>query len=430
MPSALQSAFVIGAQADIAWELVFEEDGTSLTNWTQVSGSWTVSDGLRVDTTGGGYGRLKFNTAVDDVMGTVWALEAELKMEADSVGSDAPFGPLVYWSGSGSGAPTGQLFKAGGGAGTKQIRGEFDAVSSLLGAFTPSPTWAFDAWHKLTLVGVGAQIEISLDDNLVGFFHATNLGFTAPRYVGFVVNNCKAHVRNVKLWHLPIQDAAAAITIGAGGVSFYSPLDEPPGTPDAFDDEFDDSTSLSDWTAFGTGTLATEDVDTTVPGRLYLAMTAGADSNPTGRYKAISTTGTYLVKIGATSGRENYHRCGCVYILPAGAITGSSPCLILGWVYAGSLNVELDRHSALATYQDQPFQGGVWGRLPALYARIAFASATSVTVDYSPDGIVWARAVTAYNPGWNMDKIGYGVSKENGGSTGFEVTFDYFRKIA
>jgi hypothetical protein len=206
----------------------------------------------------------------------------------------------------------------------------------------------------------------------------------------------------------------------------YSPADTPPGSPDTFDDEFTDSTSLSDWTAYGDA-LDIEDIDTTITGRLYAQRTYSGSANAkvSGRYKAISTSGTYDVAIGRAQGNGN-GRSGCVVILGTGTISDSSPVALFGWIQ-GSSTLQLVRHSALATWAENVTSLSI--AYPKLYLRLKFNSATSVDLSYSLDGIVWHSFQSAYNPGWNMDKIGWGISTEGATISSF-CTYDWFRKVA
>lgn len=226
-------------------------------------------------------------------------------------------------------------------------------------------------------------------------------------------------------------DGAPGISTGGG---WFSPVDAPPASPNAFDDEFTSSGSLSGWTAFGQTNTVT-DINTTVPGRLYVHRNANIGGAKTGGYyKAISTSGTYLVKCGATNARENYHRGNVVCILPTGAISDSSPVVQIGQFYVNGLDIVATRMSDLSTYATTVFDFGSAGtvgeRPAALYVKLKFNSATSVDIDISHDGIAWMSGVTAYNPGWNMDKIGWGVSEESGTTYPVTTSWDYFRKIA
>lgn len=224
------------------------------------------------------------------------------------------------------------------------------------------------------------------------------------------------------------EDLAGAL--GGGGVG-GSPVDIPPETPDAFDDEFDDSASLSDWTVFGDA-YTTEDINTTIPGRLYLFRSAGANSKNSGRYKAIPAfPSTFLVKQGAGAARENYHRGNSVVVLPTGTITDSSPCWEIGQTWADQHMVNWSRMSNLSSFATGGSVG--WGqfRPAALYIRISFVNNRSLKAEWSMDGIAWLTILgPGYDPGWDMDKIGWTTTKESGGTYPVQTSIDYFRRIA
>jgi hypothetical protein len=186
------------------WTNAFTESGSSLANWTQDSGAWSVASGaFHVDATGGAATRLAFTVEQVLAQSSVFCLQADVMMEAASVGTDAPLGLLFHWSGTGSGAPTGQIFKAGAGAGTKQMRAEFDASAAILTAFTPSPTWAFDVYSKLRLVVTASVITMSLGDRLTAVWGiTTQQSYTTARKVGLVCNNSVCNFKNITLDYL------------------------------------------------------------------------------------------------------------------------------------------------------------------------------------------------------------------------------------
>ena len=202
-------------QGGVSWLNSFTESGASLANWTQVNGSWSVvSSALHVDTTGGAFGRLKFNTAQSDKQGGPWRFQADMMMESAGVASDAPMGLLFYWPGVASGSATYQLFKAGAGAGTKQARSEQDATAALITAFTPSPTWAFDVYQTFAVIGLGSQISGLLNGVQImqgrvgpgpGQGAGTNFyGHTESQFVGLVCNNAVCNFKNIRLDYLAL----------------------------------------------------------------------------------------------------------------------------------------------------------------------------------------------------------------------------------
>lgn len=200
------------------WTNSFTEDGSSLANWTQVSGTWSVVSGaFQVDTTGGTIARLKYNTRQDDFMGADFCLTAEMMMASAGVGSNAPMGFLPYWPGVTSGSPTLQLFKAGAGAGTKQARGEFDATTAVLAAFTPDPTWAFDVYQTVQLIGRGVSISLVLNGKYIASMNVglggaagvartsiPNVDVSTGHFIGLICNNAVVNFRNISLDYIAL----------------------------------------------------------------------------------------------------------------------------------------------------------------------------------------------------------------------------------
>lgn len=200
-----------------AWENSFTEDGSSLTNWTQVNGAWSVVSGaLHVNAGASTFGRLKYNTAQSNRQGGPWRLQAEMMMESAGIGTDAPMGFLFYWPGVATGSPTYQLFKAGAGAGTKQARSEMDATSARISAFTPSPTWAFDVYQTFAVIGYGSMISgllngVQIMQGLVGpgpgqaaGAAEDRYGHTESQFVGLICNNSTCNFKNIRLDYLSL----------------------------------------------------------------------------------------------------------------------------------------------------------------------------------------------------------------------------------
>jgi len=204
---ALQEAATFASSG--GWAAGLIEDGTSLTNWTQVNGSWSVVSGaFHVDATGGTVARLKYNTAADDWTQSMWVYEADVMMESSGLGTNPPIGLLVWWTGSGAGATSGEIFTAGS-ASARQIRVTAETTAIIVAATTPTVTWAPDVYSRLKLMLFGGKGQMSLDGHQVAFFDWTNafsggLGFSAPRYVGLHANLCKANFKNIALHYLSL----------------------------------------------------------------------------------------------------------------------------------------------------------------------------------------------------------------------------------
>jgi hypothetical protein len=202
-----------GAASSI-WTTQVSEDGSSLANWTQVSGSWSVVSGaFHVDTTGATIARLKYNTSLDQYMGGVWSWEADIKVNSASMGTNVPAGLLFYWPGAASGSPTIQLFTINGS--TFQVRGEQDATAARVDAFVPSPTWALDVYANLRIICFGTAVTFVLNGVLVGSStgdfgpgpgqtNRGDYGFTAAQFVGLICNNAIVDFKNIKFKYMAL----------------------------------------------------------------------------------------------------------------------------------------------------------------------------------------------------------------------------------
>lgn len=190
------------------WVISFSEDGSSLSNWTQDSGSWSVSqNSFLVNTTSGTEARLKLNTDQKSSLGTIAVYQVDIAIQSSGLVNNSFAGLLWYWSGSGSGGPVVELIYTSAGA-VHNVRSEFDAVSGLIPAFLPSTSWVEDVYITLKLVIVGASYEIWLAQNLIAsgiLWNAVDArGLLTKTFVGLCANNCNANFKNIKLSYLPM----------------------------------------------------------------------------------------------------------------------------------------------------------------------------------------------------------------------------------
>jgi hypothetical protein len=384
------------------WSRFLDEDGSSLAEWTQVSGSWSVvSDAFHVDTTSGSIARLKFNTAFDPV-NSIFVFAADVKVSSAGIGSDAPAGLLFDWSGSGGGSYAVQLFKAGGGAGTKQIRTEYDQSAANLGAFTPSPTWALDAYSRLLILVHGSVATIFLDGVNVGQTQFTaNQGWTAPRFVGLVANNAVVDFQNITLDYLALPDATPPPS-GGGGV--VDPILDVFGAPD-HEWEFDTATLT------GLSSLASsptvEDADTTTPGHYHLQ--AGASSGVFGRFFPMSSPLTVITRLWCANRGNNEVHGACICEASPGKIelaaAGVSPSGGNGEEMMLQINYSNPTTFAGASgviYHNLP--RGFW------YSAIRAWSDTDVDYLFSYDGRAWQPMVVGRNPGMTIGGAGVALN--------------------
>jgi hypothetical protein len=165
-----------------------------------------------------------------------------------------------------------------------------------------------------------------------------------------------------------------------------------------------------------------------VVGRLYVYRSTSS-AKQAGRYKAITIPGSYKAALGFSNVRANYNRGLNLVILPSGAISDSSTCVGLGSAYAdGVLAAFVERMSDLSTYA-ATVNNGPNERFSKLYWYLIFNSTTSVDIYWSVDGLAWLPVTSAYNPGWAMDKLGWGLRSDSS-TASLEGTIDWIRRVA
>lgn len=231
-----------------------------------------------------------------------------------------------------------------------------------------------------------------------------------------------------------VNSAGTVTTIeggGTGGGSSY-PLgspDAPPAVPNAKDDEFDGTSSVS-WTSTPTAPNAF-DIDTTSRGCMYVKA-SGSGAAPVGKYQAVpSFPFTITTKVFST-GRLSFHKAGGILLIPA-TPTGASSAVLLSHTARSAANAGIQRTAITlgGTFASESTNPGplavVKGEaMGARYLRMKVNSATSIDCYCSADGRAWLPVETGFNPGFTPAFMGLGCSEENSGG-GVEAYFEFFR---
>lgn len=181
----------------INWELVVDEDGSSIANWTSVSGTWATDGSVIKQTNNAGASRLKYNNKVIQVP-MIMEVEVMFPSAGQSTSANMAGGMLSGWDGAGSGSNCGRLHMNNKTADFIQIeRDSVTAVNSLAGV------WGIlDTWYTLMIIS-GIFLTIYLDGtikvtggNMGGLYNAN--------YIGLFVQDATVHFRNFKVWNLTI----------------------------------------------------------------------------------------------------------------------------------------------------------------------------------------------------------------------------------
>lgn len=221
---------------------------------------------------------------------------------------------------------------------------------------------------------------------------------------------------------------------GSGGGSTYPPgsADIHPTTPNAKDDEFD-GTSTVTWSATPTAANAF-DINTTRADHAYIKA-SGSGSAYVGKVQPVpgSFPFTITAKVKSSTGRANNHRLGGIVLGPASP-TGTSTMIYLGQTW------DTTNHGAPGTGVNrmQVQFGGTFGTVAAarplighhseLYLRMTVTSATSISTWTSTDGYAWTPVESAFSPSpaFTPGVMGI-VCSEEGSAVGVESYFEWFR---
>lgn len=199
--------------------------------------------------------------------------------------------------------------------------------------------------------------------------------------------------------------------------------DTPPAVPNAKDDEFDGTSSVS-WTQFGSPN--TWNINSTLTGHAYLKA-SGSGGTLVGVVQAVpSFPFTATVKLKGTTRRANFHRGGGLCFFPAGAISGVSAPVYYGLVHNTNFEIDRVKYSDLSTFGSQTQQYS--GPITPVYLRAIVNSATSVDLAFSQDGVGFVTHVAAYNPTFSIGQIGLANSEESA-LGGVESWFEWFRVV-
>jgi len=181
------------------WQLVIDEPGTSIANWTSGGGTWST-DGtfLKQTDTTAVWRTLKCNTVVDLGLGAI----LEFDMKIPTLSSLRAAGVVLGYSGTNT--SPGACFNARiTGAGTKEAYFERAFSTTLL---TLSPASAFSGWNptlqttfRIHCTGGFLSAYIG-GTTLIGSAGSTPANAGDARFIGLVTFGTEAHFANIKLW--------------------------------------------------------------------------------------------------------------------------------------------------------------------------------------------------------------------------------------
>lgn len=218
------------------------EDGTSLTNFTSVSGTWTIGTSglITLNTGGGNFGRIRHNVAGPYLTSKI---ELEIFLSASISSTSVSVAGLIFgWDGATAGSRVVRLqWSSGDPATTGQIQVDQDGTGAVK---TYTQLFSKGAWHKLKILKVGLDLTIYFDDAYVGSVTWANTStHNAIDYVGLIGYAQAANevlYRNFRVVSLTNVEPGS----GSGTTPIPVSIDAYPSAPNAADDEFEYGTVI------------------------------------------------------------------------------------------------------------------------------------------------------------------------------------------
>lgn len=173
------------------WTLAVDEDGTSFTNFTALSGGSWASDGTTINQTdtGGSWRRAYYNTKIP--AGAVLVYQADVQV-ITAGGS----GGLVVFDGSG-GSGLSMHLRLGTG-----IRTDIDASSTIRDL---SVSLSASTWYTLRIIAGSFIVSAYLDGAFVGNVSVAGRNFQANTdRIGLASFGASVKWRNIKAWYLTL----------------------------------------------------------------------------------------------------------------------------------------------------------------------------------------------------------------------------------
>ena len=219
--------------------------------------------------------------------------------------------------------------------------------------------------------------------------------------------------------------------------NFFDP-DAPFATPSVLDDEFSSSTPVLDlsWVTNNWSLLSAYDVNSTVPGRLYMSVPGAAGNThvvsalraiPGGSWPAIPT-GDFSIWTKVTLNSANmgqYMQAGLILADDYAASGGTSGNQLFSHVFcneaASTWGTQCSLMSNFLTYVSSPVTNMLFPG-PTAYIRIRRQSGVYYHA-FSSDGLVWTEQTLSvpFTPYF------FGLAAASANTNPMTVTFDFFR---
>lgn len=200
--------------------------------------------------------------------------------------------------------------------------------------------------------------------------------------------------------------------------------DAVPASPSASNDEFNQNTSgtPAGWTEFNAAQITTIDT-TTALSHLNIAGATTGSVHWMGVYKAVPAI-PFTVTAALSDMCCSPGQGAGVFIAGTNPGTGSIPmCLCYLNGETNNMEVFAQKWTDYETFGST--QGSqVPGSAASGYLRIIVTSTTSITYQWSPNGLVWQTLDAAFNPSFTPSTVGVAIST---GATAPQGMFDWIR---
>lgn len=180
------------------WNLIVNNDLSSLTGFTDVNGTWTISGGVTDQglTTNGTTSRHYWNTILPLGFGAI--IQCEMKMTA-STNATRQMGIFVGFDGTNTGAAL-AWFNATT-AGNTSIQTANLGSQAVATLFTFNLTgYTTGNWYTLKMIVNGQMASLYVDGTLVGGASNALTRSSAAHYIGLMTLSTTAQFRNLKVW--------------------------------------------------------------------------------------------------------------------------------------------------------------------------------------------------------------------------------------
>ena len=207
---------------------------------------------------------------------------------------------------------------------------------------------------------------------------------------------------------------------GGSGDSFsYFDPDMPPTSPSAYDDEFDGTTLDAKWTTVNWASATVKDVNTTVPGSLYMKA-ASIGATLVSVLQAIPT-GDFSIVTNVEAVHEGSPNSGAGLIISSTNTAGSgSQAVVMSFGY-GTNEAYLGAYNWYG-FNSVGSQLSLSYNQKLKYLRIR-RSGTNYYFGWSQDGKNWADVPVT--PGFTPSYFGLAIYQASGSASNF--SFDFFR---